>query len=91
MIGEAGGAPAAATIVNQSVISLIETKTLKLTCGHGFNISGQKIEAGASLVVVADSSQGTQGPPGPTGARRETGTQGPAGPAVHTTAVCIKC
>lgn len=97
MIGEAGGAPAVATIVNQAVINLATTRTIRLACGHDSNISGLKIDPGASLVVVADSSQGTQGPPGPSGppgpaggppgpqgpagARGPTGPQGPAGSA----------
>lgn len=97
MTGEAGGAPAVATIANQSKISLSVAKTVTLNCFHDRNIANLKVDPGASLIVV-DSSQGTQGPPGlqgppgPTGPSGPTGPQGlpgSPGPAVHTSSVCI--
>jgi len=79
MTGEASGFPAVATIITQLRIPIVVTTNVALVCGHDGNISGQKVDAGASLIV--SNSSGTTGPAGPQGpAGTPGGPPGPQGP-----------
>jgi len=55
MTGEAGGQPAVAEIVTHAKLSLIAPTNVSLACSHDRDIAGQKIDPGATLIVVSDA------------------------------------
>lgn len=97
MVGEAGGAPAAATLMAQGKVTVTgaAVKNVALVCGHDAAVAGQKVDPGASLVVESVAGGGTvgpagpAGPPGATGPIGRTGPAGPPGLPVKTSAVCV--
>ena len=74
MIGEAGGAPAAAVLFSHAKLSTNTSKALSFQCSHDGSVSGQKIDPGATLVVTRIAAPGAAGPKG------DSGPPGPAGP-----------
>ena len=87
MTGEASGRPAAAEIVTHAKLSLNAPMNVALECSHDQNVDGQKVDPGATLIVLSDSSRGTSGPAGPAG---PAGPIGPVGPPVKTIALCVQ-
>ena len=47
-----GGAPAAATVVNQGAITTTVTRVFNFECEHDYGVSGEYLDPGASLLVV---------------------------------------
>jgi hypothetical protein len=52
MTGEFDFDPAVATITTQGAITTPVTRTFSLQCWHDFNVGGQYVDPGASLLVV---------------------------------------
>jgi hypothetical protein len=57
MIGEAGGAPAVATLYNQSLFIMPKAGSVSFACSHDFPIEGEFVDPGASLIITAASSK----------------------------------